>query len=41
MWLLIQDQILKMKWLNVLVERLLRLLGVNPATRIGGSLFMM
>ena len=38
MWLLIQDQILKMKWLNVLVERLLRLLGVNPATRIGGSI---
>jgi uncharacterized membrane protein YraQ (UPF0718 family) len=27
-----------MKWLNVLVERLLRLLGVNPATRIGGSI---
>ncbi len=38
MWLLIQDQILKMKWLNVLVERLLRLLGVNSATRIGGSI---
>lgn len=38
MWLLIQDQILKMKWLNVLVERLLRLLGVNPATRTGGSI---
>lgn len=38
MWLFIQDQILKMKWLNVLVERLLRLLGVNPATRIGGSI---
>lgn len=38
MWILIQDQILKMKWLNVLVERLLRLLGVNPATRIGGSI---
>ena len=37
-WNFIQDQILGMKWLNVLIGNLLNRVGVDTATRIGGSL---
>ena len=33
----IQDQILAMKWLNVLIGRLLGALGLDVTTRWGGS----
>ena len=37
-WNFIQDQILGMKWLNVLIGKLLNRVGIDTATRIGGSL---
>lgn len=38
LWLFIQDQVLGMKWLNVLIGDLLSLLGVDTASRLGGSI---
>lgn len=38
LWRLIQDQVLGMKWLNVLIGDLLSLLGVDTASRLGGSI---
>lgn len=38
LWLFIQDQILGMKWLNVLIGDLLSLLGLDTASRLGGSI---
>ena len=37
MWTLIQEQILGMKWLNALIGRGLNALGLDTATRWGGS----
>ena len=37
MWIFIQDQILGMKWLNALIGRGLDALGLDTATRWGGS----
>lgn len=37
MWTFIQDHILGMKWLNVLIWRLLTTVGLEVNTRIGGS----
>ena len=37
MWTFIQDQLLGMKWLNVLIGNLLSLLGLDIITKIGGS----
>lgn len=37
MWIFIQDQILGMKWLNTLIGKMLSALGLDPGTRIGGS----
>ena len=37
LWLFIQDQVLGMKWLNVLIGDLLSLLGLDTASRLGGS----
>lgn len=37
-WDFIQNQILGMKWLNVLVQNLLTLLGVDVTSRLGGSI---
>lgn len=37
MWNFIQNQILGMKWLNALIERLLTAVGLDVNTRIGGS----
>ena len=37
LWLFIQDQVLGMKWLNVLIGDLLSLLGLDTASRQGGS----
>lgn len=37
MWTFIQDHILGMKWLNVLIGRLLTTVGLEVNTRIGGS----
>lgn len=37
MWNFIQNQILGMKWLNALIERLLTAIGLDVNTRIGGS----
>ena len=37
LWLFIQDQVLGMKWLNVLIGDLLALLGLDTASRLGGS----
>ena len=37
MWTFIQEQILGMKWLNVLIGRFLSALGLDTASRIGGS----
>lgn len=38
MWTLIQDQMLGMKWLNVLIGNLLNLLGVDITGKMGGSI---
>lgn len=37
LWLFIQDQVLGMKWLNVLIGNLLSLLGLDTASWLGGS----
>ena len=37
MWTFIQDQILGMKWLNGLIEKLLSTFGLDTGSRIGGS----
>lgn len=37
LWLFIQDQVLGMKWLNVLIGDLLSLLGLDTASWLGGS----
>ena len=37
MWSLIQEQILGMKWLNVLIGNLLNVLGLDTGTKIGGT----
>ena len=37
LWLFIQDQVLGMKWLNVLIGDLLSLLGLDTSSRLGGS----
>lgn len=37
-WLFIQDQILGMKWLDTLINNVLSLIGLNTASRIGGSI---
>ena len=37
MWEFIEKQILGMRWLNELIGRLLSLLGIDPAARLGGS----
>lgn len=38
MWEFIQNQILGMKWLNGLVERMLTALGLDTGSRLGGSI---
>ena len=38
LWLFIQDQVLGMKWLNVLIGDLLFQLGVDTSARLGGSI---
>ncbi len=37
MWDFIEKQLLGMRWLNELIGRLMSLLGIDPGTRIGGS----
>ena len=37
MWSFIQDEILGMHWLNRLIGRLVELVGLNSASRVGGS----
>ena len=37
MWSFIQDEILGMHWLNRLIGKLLELVGLDPTSRIGGS----
>src|SRR5574344_796886 len=37
MWNFIQNQILGMKWLYVLIDNLLSVIGIDTETRIGGS----
>ena len=37
-WLVIQDQILGMKWLNALIGNALSLVGLDTTSRIGGSI---
>ena len=38
MWTFIQDQILGMKWLNGMIERMLTALGLDTGSRLGGSI---
>ncbi|MCQ2531623.1 MAG: permease [Saccharofermentans sp.] len=38
MWTFIQDQILGMKWLNVLIQNLLAVIGIDTSSKIGGSI---
>lgn len=38
MWTFIQDQILGMKWLNVLIGKVLLMVGLDVNSRIGGSI---
>ena len=38
MWTFLQDQILGMKWLNGLIEKLLSTFGLDTGSRIGGSI---
>ncbi len=35
---LIQNQILGMKWLNVLIKNLLSIIGIDTGTKLGGNL---
>ena len=35
---LIQNQILGMKWLNVLIKNLLSIIGIDTGTKLGGTL---
>ena len=37
MWSFIQEQVLGMKWLNILIGNLLNALGLDTGTKIGGS----
>lgn len=37
MWAFVQDQILGMKWLNILIERLLSTIGLDTSSKIGAS----
>ena len=37
MWIFLQDQVLGMKWLNQLIGSLLTLLGLDPGSRLYGS----
>lgn len=37
MWTFVQNQLLGMKWLNVLIEKLISGIGMNTETRIGAS----
>lgn len=37
-WLFIQDQILGMKWLNILIGNAISAIGLDPASRWGGSI---
>ncbi|MEG2231985.1 MAG: permease, partial [Lachnospiraceae bacterium] len=37
-WLFFQDQVLGMKWLNVVIGNLLSLFGLDITGRIGGSI---
>lgn len=38
MWTFIQNQILGMKWLNGMIERMLTALGLDTGSRLGGSI---
>ena len=38
MWTCIQEQILGMKWLNVLIGNLLNTLGLDTTEKIGGTI---
>ena len=38
MWTFIQDQILGMKWLNVLIGNLLGICGLDTTTKVGASI---
>lgn len=38
MWEFIQNQVLGMKWLNTLINNLLQGVGLDTASRIGGSI---
>ena len=38
MWSFIQDEILGMHWLNRLIGKLVELVGLDPTSRIGGSI---
>lgn len=38
MWTFIQDQILGMKWLNVVIGNLLKALGLDITRKFGGSI---
>ena len=38
MWSFIQDEILGMHWLNRLIGRIVETFGLDPASRIGGSI---
>ena len=38
MWTFIQDQILGMKWLSVIIKKILSALGLDTAGRLGGSI---
>lgn len=37
-WLFFQDQILGMKWMNVLIGNVLSMLGIDLNERLGGSI---
>ena len=37
MWTFIQDEILGMHWLNRLIGSLVAVVGLDPASRIGGT----
>ena len=38
MWSFIQDEILGMHWLNRLIDRIVEAFGLDPASRVGGSI---
>ena len=38
LWLFLQEQVLGMKWLDILIRQCLMTVGIDTGSRIGGSI---